>query len=561
MVIMMDNSIKFKIVSSLQKCFLDDDIDSFNSLNELSFLKGEKASFQLIYIDQGEKAVPRRLRLKVEGELSQYISVRQVINVPSVMPVSIESYDENYLRTKPGLFPELLLPLHYNNNICTNPGNLLSVWVEVNVPKEHECGCFKTKFSVFEEWEDNCLATASVKLNLLNGTLDKLTLPHAEWLYCDCLAEYYDVDVFSERHFEIIENYIKCAVDNEINVILTPVFTPALDTYINGERLTTQLVDISVQNGNYTFDFKKLDRFIEICKRCGVTYLEIPPLFTQWGAKAAPKFMATVNGVYKKIFGWDTDAAGHEYQDFLCCFIPALIENLKANQMDKNTYFQISDEPNPENYDRFIKVSQKAKEILKDYNILDTVSHLEAIDMGLVSTPVVSVRAIEDFINKGCYNSWCYYCCGPTTETTNRFLSMPLWRIRILGVQMYKFNVKGFLHWGYNFYHNRLSYNCLNPYMDTCGEYFAPSGDAFIVYPDEKGYPLETIRLVAMRDAFQDYKALKLCEELYGREYVINEINNGLDYDLSFKKYPSDSEYLINLRARINKAINDATGV
>ena len=81
------------------------------------------------------------------------------------------------------------------------------------------------------------------------------------------------------------------------------------------------------------------------------------------------------------------------------------------------------------------------------------------------------------------------------------------------------------------------------------------------MYPDENGRPLETIRLLALRDAFQDYKALKLCEELYGREFVINEINRGLGYDLSFKKYPSDSNYLIDLRNRINKAINDAREV
>ncbi len=557
----MENFLKIKLVSSLEKCFLDDNIDAFCPLEELSFLSGEKVSFQLIYSDTSKGGSAKRLRLKISGALSEYISVRQVINVPSVMPVSSDGYDENYLRTKPGLFPELLLPLHYNNNICTNGDNLLSAWIDVNIPEDFECGCYKTEFSVLEEWENNCIASTSINLNLLKGKLEKLSLPHSEWMYSDCLAEYYGVDVFSDRHFEILENYIKCAVENEINVIFTPVFTPALDTYISGERLTTQLVDITVTGGEYYFDFKKLDRFIDIVKRCGALYLEIPPFFTQWGAKAAPKFMATVDGVYKKIFGWETDAAGEEYQNFLCSFVPALLENLKANGMDKNTFFQISDEPKPEDYDRFIEVSRRLKEILKGYPILDTVSHLEAIDRGLVSTPVVSVRAIEEFINYGADNSWCYYCCGPTTETTNRFLAMPLSRVRILGVQIYKFDVKGFLHWGFNFYHNRYSYNCINPYMDTCGEYFAPSGDAFIVYPDENGRPLETIRLLALRDAFQDYKALKLCEELYGREFVINKINRGLEYDLSFKKYPSDSNYLIDLRNRINKAISDAREV
>jgi hypothetical protein len=554
----MNSTIKLKIVNSLEKCFLDDNIDSFIAIDNLSFLKGEKLCFQLVYTDTNANAVPQRLRLMMDGEISKFATVRQVINVPSVMPVSTDGgYDENYLRTKPGLFPELLLPLHYNNNICTNPGNLLSAWIEIDVDNDFKCGDYRINFSVLKEWENECLAEAFIDISYIDYDIGKSELPHAEWMYCDCLAEYYGVEVFSERHWQIIESYIKTAVKNEINTILTPVFTPALDTYMNGERLTTQLVDISLNNGLYSFNFDKFDRFVDICKRQGVVFYEIPPFFTQWGAKAAPKFMGCVNGEYKKLFGWETDAASDEYQNFLKQFVTALLERLRQLGIDKNTFFQISDEPTPENYNRYREISKNVKEILSGYKFLDTIQHIEAIKEGIVSTPVVSVRIVEDFINQGIDNTWCYYCCGPTKETTNRFLSMPLSRLRILGVQMYKYDVKGFLHWGYNYYHNRLSYNTLNPYMDTCGEYFAPSGDAFIVYPADDGTAYETIRLVAIRDAFQDYKALKACEKRYGREYVINQIQCDLDYELSFKKYPMDSQYLIKLRNRINKSLEE----
>ena len=78
---------------------------------------------------------------------------------------------------------------------------------------------------------------------------------------------------------------------------------------------TTQLMDITVEaDGSYRFGFEKLDRWIDLCHSVGIKYFEIAHLFTQWGAFKCPKVMATVDGEYKRIFGWETDAKGEEYK-------------------------------------------------------------------------------------------------------------------------------------------------------------------------------------------------------------------------------------------------------
>ena len=97
---------------------------------------------------------------------------------------------------------------------------------------------------------------------------------------------------------------MKVAVKNGINMILTPVFTPELDTYVGGERLTTQLVDIElVSEGKFAFNFDKLHRWIDLALKCEVEYFEIPHFFSQWGAKAAPKIVVKVNGRIRKLLG------------------------------------------------------------------------------------------------------------------------------------------------------------------------------------------------------------------------------------------------------------------
>ena len=53
-------------------------------------------------------------------------------------------------------------------------------------------------------------------------------------------------------------------------------------------------------------------------------------LYTQWGAEHCPKIMATVDGEYRRIFGWDTAATGEDYRNFLAAFLPALTARLEA---------------------------------------------------------------------------------------------------------------------------------------------------------------------------------------------------------------------------------------
>jgi len=133
---------------------------------------------------------------------------------------------------------------------------------------------------------------------------------------------------------------------------------------------------------------------------------------------------------------------------------------------------------------------------------------------------------------------------------------MPGARTRILGVQMYRNDVNGFLQWGYNFYNNRYSTEAIDPWQTNTGDYFVPAGDTFIVYPGPDGNPIATMRLYQFADAFQDIRALQLCEKLKGRAFV----NALIDRcgEVRFDEYPRGSEYLLSLREDINAAIEEA---
>jgi hypothetical protein len=74
-------------------------------------------------------------------------------------------------------------------------------------------------------------------------------LKYTCWFHGDCLANYYHDEVFSEEHWTAMENLIRMAADYGQTMILTPMFTPPLDTAIHYERPTVQLVDVTLTNG------------------------------------------------------------------------------------------------------------------------------------------------------------------------------------------------------------------------------------------------------------------------------------------------------------------------
>ena len=100
---------------------------------------------------------------------------------------------------------------------------------------------------------------------------------------------------------------------------------------------------------------------------------------------------------------------------------------------------------------------------------------------------------------------------------------------------MYKYQLNGFLHWGYNFYNAEHSIFPIDPYRCTDAAGAFPSGDPFLVYPGKDGNPEESIRMMLMDEAMSDLCAMKCLEELAGRDAVMKciEPEGGEKVDLN----------------------------
>ncbi len=516
-----------------------------------SILKDETFGFQAaVRIDprdsdwvMKEDIIPRVKR--GTGEIKIYF----IGHVPCKM-TGYNKIDEGYINNAaPGFYPDILYEID-DKPITVNSIHWNSFYFEFTPGDDTPAGDNRLEIGFYDQAGSE-LADFSVKIKVINERLLKQNIYFSQWLHADCISSYYNLTPLSDRHFEMLQKYIECAVKNGINTIYTPVFTPPLDTEVGGERPTVQLVDVEIKNGEYRFGFKNLKKFVGICQKAGIENFEISHLFTQWGAAHAPKIMIKTEEGYKKLFGWQTDAGGEEYTKFLDCFLPALKSFIEENKL--SVFFHVSDEPNETQLEDYQTALNIMKKHLNGYKFIEALSHYEFYENGLVKTPVVSLNNINKFIDNNVKNLWAYYCCGQFYKVPNRFIAMPSARNRIIAACLYKYDIKGFLHWGFNFWFSQFSKRMVDPFIEPDGGMSFPAGDPFSVYPGPEG-PLQSIRLRVFYHALQDLRAFSLLEQKAGRQRVL-DIIEGEYKNLSFDNIPYDEDTVLRIRLKINEEI------
>ena len=561
-----------KIVSSQEKVFVDDSIEKFATLEKITALGGERLSLQFIYVDTAPSYIPVRpiCDLQLEGELAKYATVRDVRSVPVDRPVNIFKYDENYLRTTPGIYPDILTPLRYGGKVVISREKLRSLWVEIEIPEDFS-GDTTLTLSVFlksgsvgdtgeAKFDGEAIATQSVKIDVLSASLPEQTLLHTQWFYPDCLASYYRVPAWSEEHWRIVEAFAGTAAKRGRNVLYTTLLTPALNVLPPFHREKCQLVDVEVVDGEYKFNFDNVGRWVDMCDRVGIKYFEISHFYDQHKASHGATVYAKVGGEEKMIFGWDTLSEDPEYVRFLRAMIKEFLSYMKARGADKRCFFHISDEPSTEYIDRFNKIKGNIEDLLEGYTIMDALSDIDFYNIGAVTEPVPVTTHAMPFIEAGVKNLWVYYACNEVIEYSNCYLAMPSWRTRSIGMQLYKYNLKGFLHWGYNYYNNRASGDAINPYLDLGGEDWVNAGDTFMVYPNNDGTPLESIRLMTMEEAMQDVRAMQLAEKYYSHEEVVAAMEEALGDEITFTRCAHTADEMLRVREAVNELIRRGIG-
>ena len=534
----MINVSELKVISSLEKIYPGDKIPEA-SAEKLTMLKNEKKSFQVAVEFSGEG----ELEVNVSSELKG-IRVYTVEYIKSDLPMCEKGADDYFRFSKTGYYPDLLLPV--GDSITVKEGGVTALWLEV-IADGNKAGNYTVAITVGGK-------SVSTEIEIIDAELDFGDFVYTNWFHTDCLMSYYGFEAFSQEYWRVTENFLKTAREYGMNCVLTPIFTPALDTQKGKERPTVQLIDVTVTKGEYHFNFDKLTRWIDMAHRCGIEYFELAHFYTQWGAKHAPKVMATVDGQYRRIFGWETKANSRSYKRFLTELSVELKKYLEEKNLRDKVLIHVSDEPHAP-CRAYKLASAHIHRLYGGYRIVDALSDFSFYKKKIVSNPIPANDRIDRFIGK-VENLWVYYCSAQKDNyVSNRFFCNESLRTRIIGYQMYKFDIKGFLHWGYNFYYSRLSKYQIDPFtVSDAGKEF-PSGDSYVVYPAKDGTAYHSLRLKVFYDALQDMAALRTLERLTDKKTCLDIIEEKGKHNITFSNYPHSDAWLLGTREAVNEAI------
>lgn len=517
----------------------------------LYLFEGEEVSLQLnISTDANYCNVAVRL---VGGPAARAATFRRVGLVPAVLDAN-PAHDDYYEIREDHLYPDVLEkcnPLFLHGMGGANQTLFVTIADSDKIPY----GRHKLVARLYNE--GSYITRTTFELVKLPARLPAQKCILTTWMHYDSFIDQHHVKLFTKDFYKLFASYLQAAARGGQNMLLVPLFTPAFDTEIGGERHTAQLLDIAEpEPGVFTFDFKKTNEFIRFALSHGMKYLEMPPCYTQWGAKNAPKIMVRgKNGRLRRRFGWETDALSEEYKSFLQQMLTALNANLREIGAEEISFFHVSDEPSLEQYDQYMACKNFIMPLIGKSRTLDACSHLEFAGKSEREYAVCSVATVKNYIEAGVRPLCTYYCCGPVNQHfTNRFLSLPLPRVSVLGLQLYRYDMDLFLHWGFNFYNSFHSRRSIIPYNNTDADTVFPAGDAFIVYPDYAGFGAnESLRLYAMGNGMRLSRMLYLYESLVGREAALAFLDE--EGVCGLNDYPMAHGWLDRLTAHLAEKI------
>lgn len=142
-------------------------------------------------------------------------------------------------------------------------------------------------------------------------------------------------------------------------------------------------------------------------------------------------------------------------------------------------------------------------------HVMDAISDVEFATERLINTPVASIAHISEFLSRQ-LDPWAYFCCGPRGRYLNRLMDTPLPKVAMTDWLLHHLQIKGFLHWGYNYWYRSQTRQLIDPFQtsDALAWPGWAHGDPFVVYPGEKG-PVDSIRWEVFAQSLQDYQLLQ----------------------------------------------------
>lgn len=531
-------------------------------LEKIFCVRGSTAAFRVVFENDENIAVTvgdfdwfshnsdvTVFRVEYEGTLSGKLSL-----VESVV-------DDDGLRKE-----DIILETDTMEYIKINGG----IWCELSVPKD---ACLGTHFGKIKVYKKKMFeAETLVKTLDLKLFVSKYVLPDVSersfhldlWQHCSNIARHHDVRLWSDEHFSVLESYVKTLADigqKTVTLIVSEIPWSGQSCFafpkFDSNLFEYSMVKVTKRNGSFNFDYSAMQRYIDLCKKYGISdELSLYGLANVWS---------------KEEYGFGK--VSEDYPD-----------GVRIRYYDENDgvfrYMTKSEEIDQyirslEQY--FLATDQMSAVRLCADEPADVVAYKASIDHILSIAPSFKLKAainhaefigefekeIFDFVPYvGCLQKeydkvkkfqkempdkrflW-YVCCGP--DFPNTFIKSPLRESAFIGILTSYMELDGFLRWNYTVYNK-------DPRKSIVYGSF-PAGDINFVYPSYNGGALLTLRYKALLRGLEYYTMLEALKES-GLRDELNEC-----YDIVIKEKNIKNYYGEGFSQKSMMCDNDAMSV
>jgi hypothetical protein len=321
---------------------------------------------------------------------------------------------------------------------------------------------------------------------------EKGELEVTNWFNVNNMATRHDLEMWSEEHWEMIRKYGECMLRARQNHFWVPLSLTQI----------TQKDD-----GTYAFDFTRTERLIRMYLDLGFEYID--------GGHIAGRKKFSDAEFYVRGPGGPRATSAEAY-DFLAQYLTEWKSFLEERGWYSRLVQHIGDEPIPESASDYRVLASIMRRFLPGVPLIDAIelpSLGGAVDIWVPKDNYYQEHR-EDFERHRSYGDtlWFYTCCFPGGHYLNRLLDTPLIRCRLLHWGNYVFDLKGFLHWGFNMYRDFQDPWEMNaPAHGSDGSDNLPPGDTHIAYPGDDG-PWSSVRLEAQGRGAEDYELLRMLQ-------------------------------------------------
>jgi hypothetical protein len=429
----------------------------------------------------------------------------------------------------PRLVPD---PLYPETAAVLGPRETRSFWISLSVAADAKPGPRElTVRLAFPEVKATTDLTVRLEVSpmVLRPRRD---FPVTHWWRGEATWDYYKTGMFEdERWWALTRAQLEDMLAHGSDVVYVPVFFDRRETF---KRPCQLLAVTEPRPGTYAFDWDRVKRFTDMAKAVGFRRFEWSHLWIYWGVENAMRVYTKRGDGYVMLWPPETGATSETYVNFLRQFLPAFHEFLAKEGLLEASYFHLSDEPGSgkhvENYRRARAVLRELAPWMK---VMDALSDIRYGREGLTDIPVPLVSAAQAYVDAKIPH-WVYFCCGPTGPWVNRFMDTPLPKIRMAGWLFYRQGARGFLHWGFNYWHRMESEEIGDPFSDATNGAWPgiPYGDPFMIYPGKDGRPIDSIRWEVFAESLQDYAILQTAG-VKRDDAMLSEIRSYADFPKS----------------------------